>query len=261
VEETLEFPVLLQLIDDRSAAFRAAIAAAPSLDVQVPTCPEWTLFDLVQHVGEGRRAWAATVQAGPDATDKADPLGDATAPREPEALQAWLAESTQLLLDALREAGPDRGCWGSWGKSQLPLTCAGAARRQLHEIAVHTYDAQLTVGAAQPVPEQIALDGVEEFLLTFCTTTEAWPHEPAVVGYHATEGRSWRHWLDADGSRLARLDAAGTADATAEAVVGSIEGAANELLLAFYDRIPFDSVKIDDDQGVIGRLVEWDPER
>ncbi|MFC8616100.1 maleylpyruvate isomerase N-terminal domain-containing protein [Micromonospora purpureochromogenes] len=66
--QTLEFPVLLRLIDERSAAFRAAVASAPSLDVQVPTCPEWTLFDLVQHLGEGRRSWAATVAAGPTAS-------------------------------------------------------------------------------------------------------------------------------------------------------------------------------------------------
>ncbi|MQY34622.1 hypothetical protein SRB17_25920 [Streptomyces sp. RB17] len=57
--------------DERSTAFRAAVAAAPSLDVQVPTCPEWTLFDLVQHLGEGRRFWAATVAAGPAATSPA----------------------------------------------------------------------------------------------------------------------------------------------------------------------------------------------
>jgi hypothetical protein len=37
VTEILEFPVLLRLIDERSAAFRAVIASAPSLDVQVPT--------------------------------------------------------------------------------------------------------------------------------------------------------------------------------------------------------------------------------
>lgn len=61
----LEFPDLLRLIDERSAAFRAAVAAAPSLDAQVPTCPEWTLMDLARHIGAGRRAWAATVAAGP----------------------------------------------------------------------------------------------------------------------------------------------------------------------------------------------------
>ncbi|WP_159029134.1 hypothetical protein [Streptomyces viridochromogenes] len=43
MEKTLQFPDLLRLIDERSAAFSAAVASAPSLDVQVPTCPEWTL--------------------------------------------------------------------------------------------------------------------------------------------------------------------------------------------------------------------------
>ena len=70
---------------------------------------------------------------------------------------------------------------------------------------MHTYDAQLTVGAPQPLPDEVALDGVDEFLSTCCATTSAWPHEPAVVDYHATEGRSWRLRLSADGARIARL--------------------------------------------------------
>ena len=78
---TLEFAVLLRLIDERSTALRAAVASAPSLDVQVPTCPEWTLFDLVQHLGEGRRSWAATVAAGPAAAKSASE-GAPAAPRE-----------------------------------------------------------------------------------------------------------------------------------------------------------------------------------
>jgi uncharacterized protein (TIGR03083 family) len=266
VQETLEFPDLLRLIDERSTAFRAAVASAPSLDVQVPTCPEWTLFDLVRHLGEGRRAWAATIAAGPDATAKAAPQGDAATPREREALLSWLAVATQQLLDALREAGPDRGCWTWWGKSQSPQTCAAAARRQLHEIAVHTYDAQLTVGGAQPLPEEVALDGVEEFLSTMCTTTVAWPHEPAVVDYHVAEGRSWRNWLSDDGARIARLSGLGTFPATAagedpDAVDASAQGTANELVLAFYGRIPLDSLKLDGNRRIFDQLVDWDPER
>ena len=171
MDETLGFPDLLRLIDERSTAFRAAVAVAPSLDVQVPTCPDWTLFDLVRHLGDGRRAWAATIAAGPHATAKAAPRGDSAVPREREALLDWSAESARQLLDALREAGPDRGCWTWWGKSQSPQTCAAVARRQLHEIAVHTYDAQLTVGAPQPLPEEVALDGAEEFLSTARSTT------------------------------------------------------------------------------------------
>lgn len=70
---TLEFAVLVRLMDDRSTAFRAAVASAPSLDVQVPTCPEWTLFDLVHHLGEGRRRWDAIVAAGPADAPPAKP--------------------------------------------------------------------------------------------------------------------------------------------------------------------------------------------
>lgn len=94
------------LTTDRSTAFRAAIASAPDLDVQVPSCPDWTLRELVQHLGDGRRRQAAIVAAGPDAEPPArtDPKGAPTAPRDREALDAWLAESTELMLDAMRDA-------------------------------------------------------------------------------------------------------------------------------------------------------------
>ena len=256
MHDTLDFPDLLRLIDRRGAAFRAAVAAAPSLDVPVPTCPEWTLGDLVRHLGEGRRAWAATIAAGPDATAKSAP--PKTAPQEREALLDWLAAATRELLDALREAGPDRRCWAWWGKSQTPLTCAGVARRQLHEIAVHTYDAQVAAGVPEPVPAEVALDGVEEFLLTFCTTTVAWPHEPAAADYHATEGRSWRNWLSADGSRAARVIAP---PAEGDAATASARGTANELVLALYGRIPLDSLELGGSRRLFDQLIDWDPEQ
>ena len=255
MEKTLEFPDHLRLIDERSAAFRAAVASAPSLDVQVPTCPEWTLFDLVQHLGAGRRSWAATIEAGPTAAAKVSAESIPAPPAEREGQVAWLAGSTRELLDALREAGPDRGSWMWWGDSQSPPTCGAVARHQLQEIAMHTYDAQLTVGDLQPLPEEIALDGVEDFLLTCCSTTVAWPHEPAVVDYHATEGRSWRQRVSADGSRITRLP---EADQAQEAADMSIRGTASDLVLSFYGRIPWDSLKLDGDQQVYQRLNAWD---
>ena len=267
MENALEFPDLLRLIDERSTAFRAAVSAAPSLDEQVPTCPEWTLFDLVQHLGEGRRRWAATVAAGPAAAPPAGSgsEGAPAAPREREALLAWLAASTQQLLDALREAGPDRGCWTWWGTSQSPQTCGAVARHKLQEITVHTYDAQLTVGAPKPLPDEVALDGVEEFLSTCCATTSAWPHEPAAVDYHATEGRSWRLWLSADGARTARLPDPDTLPVTAagedrDGADASAEGAASELVLTLYGRIPVDSLKLDGDRRLFDQLIAWDPD-
>lgn len=257
---TLEFPVLLRLIDERSTAFRAAVASAPRLDVQVPTCPEWTLFDLAQHIGEGRRDWAATVAAGP-APAKSAAEGASAAPREREALPAWLAESTEQLLDALREAGPDRGCWTWWGASQSPQTCGAVARHQLQQMAVHTYDAQVTVGAPQPLPDEVALDGVEEFLFTCVATTSAWPHKPTAFDFHAGEGHSWRLTVDGDGARSTRIPAPGSAaDEGLDAAGVSVRGTASELVLFVYDRIPADSLQIDGDAGLFDLLRAWEPE-
>ncbi|MGW6399321.1 maleylpyruvate isomerase family mycothiol-dependent enzyme [Streptomyces sp. NPDC055134] len=267
MEMTLEFAVLLRLIDERSTAFRAAIASAPSLDVQVPTCPEWTLLDLMRHLGKVHRFWAATVAAGPSDAPPAETAseGAPTASGDRETLLAWLAASTQQLLDALREADPDRGCWTWWGTSQSPQTSGAVARHQVQEIALHTYDAHITVGAPQPLPDEAALDGVDEFLSTCCATTSPWPHEPAAVELHATEGRSWRLSLSADGARISRLPTPGASPATApgegpDTADASLRGTAGELVLALYSRIPVDSLKLEGDRRLFDLLQAWEPQ-
>ncbi|WP_371664654.1 maleylpyruvate isomerase N-terminal domain-containing protein [Streptomyces sp. NBC_00280] len=255
MQNILEFPEVLRLIEDRSAAFRAAIASAPDLDVQVPTCPDWTLRELAQHLGDGRRRQAAIVAAGPGAEPpaKTDPKGAPTAPRDHEALDAWLAESTELMLDAMREAGPDRGCWTWWGRSQAPETSGAVARHQIQEIAVHTYDGQLTQGAAQPLPTDVAVEGVDEFLTTVSATTVPWPFKPATIDLHATEGRSWRLTLNADGVRCDDLAA------DAEPGDMAMRGAASELILYFYARVPLDGLETTGDTEPMDQLAEWDP--
>ncbi|MEU4690003.1 maleylpyruvate isomerase family mycothiol-dependent enzyme [Actinoplanes sp. NPDC023714] len=253
MEKTLEYADLLRLMDDRATAFQAVVAAAPSLDVRVPTCPEWTLLDLVQHLVEGRYRWAATVAAGP-----AEGPAAVTVPEVPQDrgdVPAWFAASVRELLDALREAGPDRECWTWWGASQSPRTSGAVARHQLQQLAVHTYDAQVAVGAPQPLPAEVALDGVDEFLTTCCATTGAWPHKPAIVDYHATEGRSWRVWLSADGARVARHPGEGSEPAGVAAW-----GTADELVKFFYGRITAEQLRVEGDPGIFDQLIAWEPE-
>ncbi|GHJ47394.1 hypothetical protein Cs7R123_47360 [Catellatospora sp. TT07R-123] len=259
MREILTFSDHLRLIDERSAAFHAAVAAAPSLDAPVPTSPERTLFDLVQHVGMGRRKSAAIVATGPaDGPPEKSAWDDGMgAPREREALLAWWTESVGQLTSALRQAGPDRGCWTWWGDSPSPQTSGAWARRQVPEIAVHTYDVQLTADAPQPLPDEVALDGFDDCQFTLCATTVAWPHEPAVVDYHATEGHSWRLRLSRDGAQVARLTpAAGDDPDTADA---SARGTASDLVLFFYGRIPLDSLKFEGDRRIFDQLAAWDP--
>lgn len=257
MQKTLEFPALLRLIDERSTAFRAAAMSASGLDVQVPTCPEWTLLDLVQHLGKVQRRWAAIVKAGPADADPPALEGGEAPPRERDALLAWSAEGTRQLLDALGEAGPDRRCWTWWGEeSDSPETSGAVGRHQVQEATVHTYDAQITAGAAQPLPDEAALDGVEEFLATCASTASPWPHEAAVIDFHAAEGGSWRLSLSADGARSSRLPDA----ATATAADASARATASELVLVFYDRLPLDTLQVDGDGRLMQQLHDWDPD-
>lgn len=111
------------------------------------------------------------------------------------------------MLDAMRAAGPDRGCWTWWGRSQAPETSGAVARHRIQEIAVHTYDVQLTRGATQPLPTDVAVEGADEFLTTVSAATVPWPFKPATIDLHTTEGRSWRLSLDAAGVRCDDLAA------------------------------------------------------
>jgi uncharacterized protein (TIGR03083 family) len=250
---TLEFPDLLRLIDERSAAFRAAIAAAPDLDAQVPTCPDWTLRDLAKHIGMGRFAWGATVAAGPGATGKVTPEDVPEMPQDREELVAWLAASAQALLDALEDVDPDRRCWAPWTDSQSPSTCGAVARHQVQEIAIHTYDAQLTIGAPEPLPEDVAVDGVEEFLVTCVATTFPWPHEPAVLDYVVGD-LAWRMRFDGEGADIDRWP---SEEHTGADLVGT--ASASDLVLSFYARVPIDRLTLEGDTAVLDRLIDWEP--
>jgi hypothetical protein len=157
------------------------------------------------------------------------------------------------MLDALREAGPDRGCWTWWGQSQAPQTSGAVARHQIQELAVHTYDVQSTQGAAQPLPADVAVEGVDEFLTTVSATTVPWPFKPATIDLHVTEGRSWRLTLNADGVHCD--------DLAADAEPGDLamRGAASEMVLYFYQRIPFDGLETTGDTEPMEQLADWDP--
>ena len=121
---------------------------------------------------------------------------------------------------------------------------------------MHTHDAQLALGAPLPLPEEVALDGVEEFLSTCNATTSPWPHPSAVLDYHATEGRSWRLHLSPEGARFHRLPAPAEASKPADI---SARGSASGLVLSMYGRIPPRSLEIEGDPRILDRLVAWDP--
>ena len=245
--DTPPYALLLSLIEERSAALRDAVAAAPELAARVPGCPEWTLHDLVAHLGAVHRFWAVVVARGDEAgPPPPEQLGD----REPRGdLSTWSADSTDLLLTALRAAEPESPCWTWWAESGAPMTAGAVARHQVQEAAVHAFDAQETIGKPEPLPAAVAVDGVAEFLSVGLASQGPWPHRPARLAFAAVDGPT--HLVDLSPSGVT-LDPA----ASGEPLV-TVHAPASDLVLAFYGRIPFSDLRVEGDASVLAELRAW----
>ena len=259
VHKTLEFPDLLRLIDERATAFRAVIASAPSLDVQVPTCPEWTLFDLAQHLGQGRRFRAATIAAGPADAPPAEAVAERTvpAPRERDEPAGLVGRNDAAIAGRAAGGRPGRQLLDRMGSHAVdghlrfrrPAPGPGDRGARVRRSGRR--------GRPAASPAEVALDGVEENLFITCFTTSAWPHKPTAFDFHATEGRSWRLTVDGDGARTTRLPATGE---DPDAAGLSIRGTASDLVLYLYQRISVDSLQLDGDPQLLDLLHAWEPE-
>ena len=65
--------------------------------------------------------------------------------------------------------------------------------------------------------------------------------------------------LSADGASVSRLPTSGAVSTTGDgAATAFVRGTASDLVLGLYDRIPFDSLQLGGDRGVIDRLRNWD---
>ena len=223
-------------------AARVAGVAAP-----VPSCPEWTVTDLLGHLGRIHR-WVAGLLV-----IRAEERGDhwsASAPPPPNELLDWFAEGAPMLADALTAAGPDAELW-TWTDDK---TAAFWARRQACETAIHRYDAQLAAGRSEPIERELAVDGVDEFL----DLIPYWPWAERVRGNGET---MHLHCTDGDGEWLAQLNADGLI-VTREHAKGNVaaRGSASDLMLFMYGRVPAYQLEVFGDADVLTRwreLVTW----
>lgn len=247
------FPDWLELVEERSAVLRKAAGAANE-QARVPGCPDWTVRDLVTHLGGVQRFWAAAVTAGPAVRPPAEEAVNGRAPTAD--LLSWSARSTALLLDALRGAGPDAGCWTWWAESGNPATAGAVARHQVQEAAVHARDAQEAAGAPEPLPPGLAVDAVDEFLHVGFGSMDGWPHSPARVALVSDEGPAWTLILDATGASAVR---GGPGEGPEPGAM--VSAPAGELLLTLYRRTPWDgpALRVAGDAALVRQLVVWPP--
>jgi uncharacterized protein (TIGR03083 family) len=138
------------------------VVRGADLSGTVPTTPDWTLGDLLRHIGGNLRALEQAVRTGEAVTEPerqvpghGGPPGD-----DPAALEAWLSEAAAGCAEALRRAGPD-------AQAQVWVfrwPALAWARRAAHDLVVHRADAAGAVGAAYTVAPEVAADAVDEFL-------------------------------------------------------------------------------------------------
>ncbi len=174
----------LEILTERAHALLDA--AAGTMGVTVPTCPGWSLADLVVHMGLVW-GWAADTVATKARADG----GDAPQDRSEHALRAWAKREAARLVDTLGAADPDETCW-TFGP---PRSVRFWFRRQALETVLHAWDAERAVGTASPIAPRVGVDGVDEHLSVMVPRVlrlrpDAWSGE--TLHFHCTDaGGEW----------------------------------------------------------------------
>jgi uncharacterized protein (TIGR03083 family) len=150
-------PDYLSHIAAESARFAQALAGTPG-EAQVPTCPGWTVDDLLWHLGEVQWFWGTIVR---DRVDGA--AAEQLKPPRPVSragLTAFYRSASRELLAALTSTPPGTQVW-TWAEDQ---SASFVRRRQAHEALIHRIDAELTAGDRTAMDPALSADGVDEAL-------------------------------------------------------------------------------------------------
>ncbi|MFW0792601.1 maleylpyruvate isomerase family mycothiol-dependent enzyme [Gordonia sp. CPCC 205515] len=140
----------------------AVLAATPvdALELPVPTCPGWTVHDLLGHVGAVHR-WAADKVDGTRLYRGYDGIA---VPDGAEVID-WYVEGRDQLVVTLAGRDPDEPARTFVGEG----TVAFWYRRQAGELAMHRWDLEsaLRPGEQTPIDAVLAADGIDEWLEVF----------------------------------------------------------------------------------------------
>ena len=231
----------ISALDHEGELFMAAIDAAGP-DAPVPTCPEWTVRDLVHHQGEVHR-WAETVVRDAITKPSAIPddfLGELPADAD---LTHWFQAGLIRLRNTLSNADPDLQCFTFL--ADAPPAAMFWARRQTFETGIHRADAESALGRPSPFAPAIAADGVDELLTGFLPRQNSTlrSEQPRTLQVVAADAPGvWHVTISTEPPRTVR----GTLDADC-----TITAPASDLLLALWNRGEPDRVSITGDSSVV----------
>jgi uncharacterized protein (TIGR03083 family) len=138
--------------------------ADADLSIRVPATPDWTLNQLLRHLGYAHRWIEQLVRERiPDADrslSKAHSVDEYAGETAAE-LGPWLTEGAELLAAAMREVSPDEPIAVLFPGEPGPRFWA---RRMAHETWVHRHDAFEALGLPFEVDPVVAADGLYEWM-------------------------------------------------------------------------------------------------
>lgn len=214
----------------------AALLADADLTVPVPTCPGWTLADLVRHAG-GVHRWFSVLLRQRIQQPPAGREVDLRLPGREDGYAEWLRTGAAEAAEVFAGTDLDAPMW-VWGADAHARFWV---RRMLFETLVHRVDAEWALGLPSAVDPGLARDGVDEFLANLPFAGLFAPE----VAHLRGSGEAVRfRCTDTDGSWLVRLqpdgfglDADLGADGLPAPAEAEVRAGAADLLLLLYGRL------------------------
>ncbi|MEV6243978.1 maleylpyruvate isomerase family mycothiol-dependent enzyme [Lentzea sp. NPDC051838] len=240
-------------ITDQASLLVSALNGA-DLGVQVPSCPDWTLNQLLRHVGlalswtdemirEKRPEVDMTRNKAVDVSGYADEKASVVGP--------WIEETATSLTSALLAVDSDEMIATLYGNPGPKLW----ARRMAQETVIHRWDAVNALGVPFELDLDLAADSLTEwaqFALPFAFFR--WPTETAaLVGPGNTVHL---HATDIDCELVLDLtEPRPTLREGHEKAAVAVRGPVTELMLLVYRRRSVDGLEVFGDRDLLDRLL------
>jgi uncharacterized protein (TIGR03083 family) len=234
----------IDFIRDEGSAL--ATAAQRDMKANVPSCPEWNVFELVEHTGYVHRHISERLRR--KSIEQDPPLDVEEAPSDDAGLIEWYGRGLTTLEQLLRELPVDSPAWTWWP----PDNSAGFWRRRMAlETAVHRWDADNATGTAAAIDPELGADGVDEFL-------DIHMQEDGGEAYGGVEGTVHLHRTDGEGEWILPLIKGETPRARRghERGEAAVRGNGSDLLLFVWRRKGPSDVEILGDEALVTSL--WD---
>jgi uncharacterized protein (TIGR03083 family) len=217
----------------------AESAAAAGPDAAVPTAPEWTISDLVEHVGQTQQ-WVAEIIERRIIDPNQLPTEMAVLPTDPGEWPAWLSESAQRVASACADDALDAPVFNPAGDGRTGTRFWLSS--MLNEAVVHGFDAAAAADRPADVDADIAAALISNHLAML--TSPSWEMQRSESA-HAIRGTGQTlQWLATDTADdtgawfvQRRPDGATWQPGTRQADV-TVTGPARSLLLTMTRRLP-----------------------